>query len=1374
MDARIARRTRATAFRRAGRLAVALLMTLSFVGPSTAGVAAVGLSSSNQGATALSVPVAGPTPAAGTLYFTRFCAQGGTATCGTSPGMGTNNVGKVDFTFDGTTFTLATPSGIASTGGADGIIFAPNGHLLVAGQQNKDVYEITTGGTLVTTKSAAVISDHLTITPDGLHLMVGPTSSGGTGLGTVPMVSGGGLGGAGSACTVTGDDTSIASIAYDGAGHAYYTNSGSAGTGNFGTVTLSFSSGCTATTHRLIQSLPAAHGMRFDPQTGTLILDGANMIAQVNPAGNSSSIVAEIVFGTNTCTASVLCKVEPAFPHGSTFDQAAPDGSGHILGATNGGDLIFIDFSGHNVADPNFVDTKFLANQLDDVAPLVGPGSATDLAVQKQVTGDTSNFPGGTFGFTITCDVGGPYSTSVTLAAGVTSGLSIPVLIKAGAKCTVTENTPLPAAGTGYTWGTATYSPTQPVTVVAQQTVTVTVSNPRAHDQGFLKIAKVFDPTTSGFSGNFTIKYNCGAGNQTVTLAAGASTTVGPFNTGTSCTVSEPTLPTAPTGWTFGTPSISGSPATVTKGTADAAVAVNVANSISRDTGFLKITKVFDPKTSGFSGTFSITYNCGSGDQTVALAAGASTTVGPFDAGTSCTVTEPTLPTAPTSWAFGTPSISSSPATVTKGTTLTAVAVSVANSITRDAGTLTIAKTLSNPDGATVPASFTINYNCGTGFTGSRSVAPGGSATVPGIPTGSTCTVSEAALTPITGFTWGTPTVTPDSVVIGSTTGTFSLTVANSISRPVLAVVKSAISTSDSDPADPQNITANPGDTVTYTVVVSNTGTADATGVTMSDDLTNVLAHATFGSVTASTATFSSPTLTWTGTVTAGGTVTITYTVTLATSGWPVGTTPLPNLAVITAANSNCITGGEPCSSGTVTNVTAGTDLRITKSVDPATINGGVSTPVTYTITVTNSGTALTFSDVMVSDPDLPTVVPFFTGTTTCLPSVSGCTWANLVGSGIDAGKLDAGQSFKVTVTGTANPNNTTDVGKHVNTADATFTPGPEQDQATISENATLTVLLTPQPALSITKGVSLSAAGPFVASLTGLLTGTTVHYQITVANTGNVSLTSVQLADDHYNLVSLGCTIPTSLAVSASFTCSYSATAVLGTTTNTATASATYVEQTVGPVQASATIAARTSSLTIAKAVTGNSNGTDPILDVPSAKVGDTLSFTLTYTLGSGPVTNAVITDVLPQGYGAPTAISNDGTGAPGTWNATTRTITWKWPTLSASGTLSYKVVVLTGADALAQPLTNVASIVSDQTAPASASRDVAIPGAVLAATATPRVTPPPTDAIYVPEGSGTGNNLLLVLLALAAFGLVLGFVTPKPARARQRNRRD
>jgi uncharacterized repeat protein (TIGR01451 family) len=685
---------------------------------------------------------------------------------------------------------------------------------------------------------------------------------------------------------------------------------------------------------------------------------------------------------------------------------------------------------------------------------------------------------------------------------------------------------------------------------------------------------------------------------------------------------------------------------------------------------------------------------------------------------------------------------------------------------------------------------------------------------------------------------------------------------------PILVVAKAVDKT-----------TADPGAKVTYTLTVHNTGNADATGVTVTDNINSLLAHATYNAdASPATSSYSAGVLTWSGqAIAAGVTKTYTFSVTLASSGWPVGTTDLPNTVVV--ANSNCAAGSDDAACSTDTNVTAGTDLRITKSVDPATINGGVSTPVMYTITVTNSGTAVTFSDVMVSDADLLTVVPFFTGTTTCLPSVSGCTWANLVGSGIDAGKLDAGQSFKVTVTGTANPNNTTDVGKHVNTADAAFTPGPEQDQATISANATLTVLLTPQPALSITKGVSLSAAGPFVASVTTTV-GTTVYYRIHVSNTGNVPLTGVTLADNLFtlvctipttlavgasfncdysdvavtgtktntatadsvetdsvhasasvtasvasapdlaitkgvslsaagpfvasvtttvgttvyyrihvsntgnvpltgvtladNLFTLVCTIPTTLAVGASFNCDYSDVAVTGTTTNTATASATYVEQTVGPVQASATIVARTSSLAVAKAVAGNTNGTDPILDVPSAKIGDTLTFTLTYTLGNGPVTNAVITDVLPQGYGAPTAISNDGTGAPGTWNATTRTITWKWATLSASGTVSYKVVVLTGADTLTQPLTNVASIVSDQTAPASASREVAVAGQVLAATSTPRVTPPPTDTSSVPEGSGTGNTLLLVLLALAGFMTSLGILVPAPARNRRRNRRS
>ena len=173
-------------------------------------------------------------------------------------------------------------------------------------------------------------------------------------------------------------------------------------------------------------------------------------------------------------------------------------------------------------------------------------------------------------------------------------------------------------------------------------------------------------------------------------------------------------LPTAPTGWTFGTPVVTGSPAVITKGDQAAAVGVTVTNSITRDQGYLKISKVFDAKTSGFVGTFAIKYNCGAGDVTVNVAGGASTTVGPFEAGASCSVSEPVLPTAPTGWTFGTPVVTGSPAVITKGDQAAAVGVTVTNSITRDTGSLTLKKVLvGGPEG--YDDAFTINYDCNDG-----------------------------------------------------------------------------------------------------------------------------------------------------------------------------------------------------------------------------------------------------------------------------------------------------------------------------------------------------------------------------------------------------------------------------------------------------------------------------------------------------------------------------------------------------------------------------------------------------------------------------------------------------------------------------------
>src|SRR6266436_8717566 len=73
----------------------------------------------------------------GTLYFTYF--------------TGGENVDKISYSYNSasTTFTLGAVQGIAAVNGADGIIFAPNGNLLVGGQGNPVVHELTPTGTFV-------------------------------------------------------------------------------------------------------------------------------------------------------------------------------------------------------------------------------------------------------------------------------------------------------------------------------------------------------------------------------------------------------------------------------------------------------------------------------------------------------------------------------------------------------------------------------------------------------------------------------------------------------------------------------------------------------------------------------------------------------------------------------------------------------------------------------------------------------------------------------------------------------------------------------------------------------------------------------------------------------------------------------------------------------------------------------------------------------------------------------------------------------------------------------------------------------------------------------------------------------------------------
>jgi uncharacterized repeat protein (TIGR01451 family) len=197
---------------------------------------------------------------------------------------------------------------------------------------------------------------------------------------------------------------------------------------------------------------------------------------------------------------------------------------------------------------------------------------------------------------------------------------------------------------------------------------------------------------------------------------------------------------------------------------------------------------------------------------------------------------------------------------------------------------------------------------------------------------------------------------------------------------------------------------------------------------------------------------------------------------------------------------------------------------------------------------------------------------------------------------------------------------------------------------------------------------------------------------------------------------------------------------------------------------------------LTIDKSFTGNTGGTGPG-GIQEAKIGDTLTYTLAYDLTNGPVTNGVITDVIPVGlqYVTGSATNNDEFTF-SSYNAATRTLTWLADDVTKDGSVTYQVKVLVGADELPQPLVNVASIDSNETDKDDDEDDVFVEPPPQIATATPRITLPPTSTTLDGADRGAtspGQTLMLVLLGLAGLVLAVGFVTPVPERARRRGRR-
>lgn len=270
--------------------------------------------------------------------------------------------------------------------------------------------------------------------------------------------------------------------------------------------------------------------------------------------------------------------------------------------------------------------------------------------------------------------------------------------------------------------------------------------------------------------------------------------------------------------------------------------------------------------------------------------------------------------------------------------------------------------------------------------------------------------------------------------------------------------------------------TADPGDVISYSIVLDNNGTGSATAITVTDDLSQVLAHGSFQSASGG-GTLSGTTLRWPAVnVAANATVTLSYSVKLDLGGWSPGTTTMRNTVVV--ANSDCSSGSANPNCAATVSVTPRFGLSATKGAATsqsgpfaASLTTTTGSTVWYSIRVANTGNATLTGLTVVDSMGLPS------GQCAVVPA-----------------SLAPGDAYSCTYFRTATQGTTVN----------TVTANSVQTSA-VSDSASVTTAAPAAPAIRISASASATSLP---------VGGGSVTYSYAVTNPGNVQLSSVSVSD--------------------------------------------------------------------------------------------------------------------------------------------------------------------------------------------------------------------------------------------------------------------